>query len=127
MKLQFKNQKFQSDAAKAVTDVFIGQKNAELLEYTQDLGCDNQAALFDVVGFRNSPLNIDSIQLTENVRKVQMPAQLKPSDHVAPRDLRLTIEMETGTGKTLGKLSKNQHHSVRREIRRFFQCQIQES
>ena len=27
MKLQFKNQKFQSDAAKAVTDSFVGQRN----------------------------------------------------------------------------------------------------
>lgn len=100
MKLQFKNQKFQSDAAKAVTDAFIGQKNAAMHEYTLDMGSDGQGSFFDVVGFRNAPLNIDSIQLTENVRKVQIPAQLKPSNHVTSRDLRLTIEMETGTGKT---------------------------
>lgn len=100
MRLQFKNQKFQSDAAKAVTDVFIGQRNAAMHEYTLDMGNDGQGSFFDVVGFRNAPLNIGSNQLTENVRKVQIPAQLKPSDHVAPRDLRLTIEMETGTGKT---------------------------
>lgn len=100
MKLQFKNQKFQSDAAKAVTDSFIGQKNSALHEYTLDMGSDGQGAFFDVVGFRNAPLNIDSIQLTENVRNVQIPAQLKPSNNVAPRGLRLTIEMETGTGKT---------------------------
>ena len=100
MKLQFKNQKFQSDAAKAVTDVFLGQRNTALHEYTLDMGSDNQGSFFDVVGFRNAPLNIDSIQLTENVRKIQIPAMLKPSDHVAPKDLRLTIEMETGTGKT---------------------------
>ena len=100
MKLQFKNQKFQSDAAKAVTDSFIGQRNAAMHEYTLDMGSDNQSTFFDVVGFRNAPLNIDSIQLTENVRNVQIPAQLKPSNRVTPRDLRLTIEMETGTGKT---------------------------
>lgn len=100
MKLQFKNQKFQSDAAKAVTDSFIGQRNAAMHEYTMDMGSDNQASFYDVVGFRNAPLNIDSIQLTKNVREVQIPAQLKPSNRVVPRDLRLTIEMETGTGKT---------------------------
>lgn len=61
MKLQFKNQKFQSDAAKAVTDSFIGQRNAAMHEYTLDMGKDNQATFFDVVGFRNAPLNIDSI------------------------------------------------------------------
>ena len=82
MKLQFKNQKFQSDAAKAVTDSFIGQKNSALHEYTLDMGSDGPGAFFDVVGFRNAPLNIDSIQLTENVRKVQIPAQLKPSERV---------------------------------------------
>lgn len=101
MKLQFKNQKFQSDAAKAVTDVFNGQRNSSLLEYTIDTGYSRQALLdFDVVGFRNAPLNIDSVKLTENVRNVQIPSMLKPSDNVGPRDLRLTIEMETGTGKT---------------------------
>ena len=102
MKLQFKNQKFQSDAAKAVTDSFVGQRNQEMQDYTLDLGHMKGAAYdaFGMTGFRNAPLNIDSIQLTENVRKVQIPAQLKPSQHVVPRDLRLTIEMETGTGKT---------------------------
>ncbi len=102
MRLQFKNQKFQSDAAKAVTDVFIGQKSQKMQDYTLDLGHMKGAAYdaFGMTGFRNAPLNIDSIQLTENVRKVQIPAQLKPSDRVVLRDLRLTIEMETGTGKT---------------------------
>lgn len=100
MKLQFKNQKFQSDAAKAVTDSFAGQKNSAIHEYTLDMGKSVQGEFFDVVGFRNAPLNIDSIQLTENVRNIQIPAQLKPSEHIVPRDLRLTIEMETGTGKT---------------------------
>lgn len=101
MKLQFKNQKFQSDAAKAVTDSFLGQRSAEMLEYTLDMGnTHGQTSMYDVVGFRNAPLNIDSIKLTDNVRSVQIPAMLRPSDHVVPRDLRLTIEMETGTGKT---------------------------
>lgn len=102
MKLQFKNQKFQSDAAKAVTDVFIGQKRLKMQDYTLDMGRIKGAYLdaFGTTGFRNVPLNIDSIQLTENVRKVQIPAQLKPSERVIKRDLRLTIEMETGTGKT---------------------------
>lgn len=33
MKLQFKNQKSQSDAAKAVTDAFVGQRNVSMQEY----------------------------------------------------------------------------------------------
>ena len=35
MKLKFKNQQFQTDVAKAVTNVFQGQRNAALLEFTQ--------------------------------------------------------------------------------------------
>ena len=54
MKLKFKNQQFQTDAAKAVTDVFQGQKNAALLEFTHDLGTDN-GGLFDAVGYKNQP------------------------------------------------------------------------
>ena len=100
MKLQFKNQKFQSDAAKAVTDSFQGQKNSELFEYTLDMGSDNQASLFETVGFRNQPITVPGNQILENIRGIQMPNQLRPSESINMKDLRLTIEMETGTGKT---------------------------
>lgn len=100
MKIQFKNQKFQSDAAKAVTDAFHGQHSSALLEYTQDMGRDNNAGLFDVVGFRNQPISISGQQILDNIRKTQMDAMLKPSETIDMNDLRLTIEMETGTGKT---------------------------
>lgn len=100
MKLQFKNQKFQSDAAKAVTDSFIGQKNSALHEYTLDMGSDNNATLFEMVGFRNQPISVSPNQILENIRAIQMPNQLRPSESINMKDLRLTIEMETGTGKT---------------------------
>lgn len=102
MKLKFKHQQFQIDAAKAVTDVFQGQQNLGLLEFTHDMGraTDGSQDMFDVVGFRNQPINIYSHQLLTNMRCVQMAEQLKPSEEVLMNDLRLTIEMETGTGKT---------------------------
>ena len=102
MKLKFKHQQFQIDAAKAVTDVFQGQQNLGLLEFTHDMGraTDGTQDMFDVVGFRNQPINIYSQQLLTNMRGVQMAEQLKPSEEVLMNDLRLTIEMETGTGKT---------------------------
>ena len=102
MKLKFKHQQFQIDAAKAVTDVFQGQQNLSMLEFTHDMGrrSDGQQEAFDVVGFRNQPINIYSQQLLTNLREVQMAGQLKPSEEVLMNDLRLTIEMETGTGKT---------------------------
>ena len=53
MKLKFKHQQFQIDAAKAVTDVFQGQPNQSMLEFTHDMGrsADGIQDLFDVVGF----------------------------------------------------------------------------
>lgn len=100
MKLKFKNQQFQIDAAKAVTDAFVGQRNQAMLEFTHDMGRMANATLFDVVGFRNQPLTITSNQVLDNIRAIQMAAQLKPSETINTSDLRLTIEMETGTGKT---------------------------
>ena len=97
--IKFKNQQFQSDAARAVTDVFRGQRNQAMVEFTQDMGTDN-GGFFDVVGFRNQPLTVPADALLENIRAIQMPAQLKPSETIDVKDLRLTIEMETGTGKT---------------------------
>ena len=100
--LKFKNQQFQTDAAKAVTDVFKGQRNQALVEFTHDMGVekDQSQSFEDVLGFRNQPLTVKASQLLENIRRIQMDAMLKPSETVDGNDLRLTIEMETGTGKT---------------------------
>lgn len=102
MKLKFKHQQFQIDAAKAVTDVFQGQPNQSMQEFTHDMGrsADGIQDMFDVVGFRNQPIRLYSTDVRKNMNAVQMDAQLKPSDSVMLGDLRLTIEMETGTGKT---------------------------
>lgn len=102
MKLKFKNQQFQTDAARAVTDVFRGQRNQSMVEFTHDMGrsVDGEQSFFDVVGFRNQPVTVPAGQLLENIRAIQMPAQLRPSETIDTNDLRLTIEMETGTGKT---------------------------
>ena len=100
--LKFKNQQFQTDAARAVTDAFHGQRNQAMLEFTHDMGHskDSYQDLFDVVGFRNQPLTVGAGQVLDNIRAIQMPAQLRPSETIDTNDLRLTIEMETGTGKT---------------------------
>ncbi|MBO6310216.1 MAG: DEAD/DEAH box helicase family protein [Oribacterium sp.] len=102
MQLKFKHQQFQIDAAKAVTDVFKGQRNQAMLEFTHDMGTmgDGQTEAFDVLGYRNQPLTISSVQTLDNIRAKQTAEQLKPSETLGAEDLRLTIEMETGTGKT---------------------------
>ena len=60
MKLKFKNQQFQTDAARAVADVFRGQRNQAMVEFTHDMGKVVGAIqnLFDVVGFRNQPVTV---------------------------------------------------------------------
>lgn len=60
MKLKFKNQQFQTDAARAVTDVFRGQRNQSMVEFTHDMGrsVDGEQSFFDVVGFRNQPVTV---------------------------------------------------------------------
>ena len=51
MKLKFKHQQFQIDAARAVTDVFQGQPNQSMQEFTHDMGrsVDGSQDMFDVV------------------------------------------------------------------------------
>lgn len=120
MKIKFKEQGFQLEAVKAVVDCFAGQKiktNKFTLQRSADLikraKQETQNAiqssfseeLFEDIGYRNSPLRITSEQLLENIQEVQ-----KNNDIIKNRSidtvpgvnigLNLTIDMETGTGKT---------------------------
>lgn len=107
MKLQFKHQKFQADAAKAVVDVFAGQPYLTPT-YMMDrgdgvyqVGMEEES---DFTGWRNErivPGLTDSIIL-EHLQKVQRANQIKPSEKLEGRSngYNLTIEMETGVGKT---------------------------
>lgn len=104
MKLQFKHQKFQADAAKAVVDVFAGQPYLTPT-YMMDRGADSARKLTDTdeqfTGWANQkliPALTDDVIL-EHIRKIQRTNQIKPSDKLEGR-YNLTIEMETGVGKT---------------------------
>lgn len=100
MKLRYKHQRFQTEAARAVTDSFKGQPFVDPAEFLHDVG---QGRLnLEEHGFANAPLVIDRTQLTENFRTVQLAQGLKPIDYFEGEgeDITLTIEMETGTGKT---------------------------
>ena len=99
MKIKYKHQRFQAEAARCVTDVFQGQPKSDgLSNFLVDQGRQRQA--FDVEGFGNDPLVLSRDSLCENVRSVQMAQGLKPVEHLEGDGLTLTIEMETGTGKT---------------------------
>ena len=104
MKLQFKHQKFQADAAKAVVDVFAGQPYLTPT-YMMDRGDgDYQIGLeeeTDFTGWRNERIvpELSDKLILEHLQKVQRTNQIKPSDKLEGR-YNLTIEMETGVGKT---------------------------
>lgn len=112
MKLQFKHQKFQADAAKAVVDVFAGQPcltptymmDPGIKTKYEDQSEELQIATMDVTGFSNQKIvpELSDRQILEQLNKVQRANQIKPSDKLEGRanGYNLTIEMETGVGKT---------------------------
>lgn len=83
MRLQFKQQRFQTEAARAVADVFAGQPYQVLTG-----GC-------------NAPIvpALSDHVILEQLQAVQRRNQIKPSGQLEGR-YNLTIEMETGVGKT---------------------------
>lgn len=102
MKLQFKHQKFQADAAKAVVDVFAGQPYLTPT-YMMDRGYGQQTITDDddFTGWRNERIvpELSDKLILEHLQKVQRAGQIKPSEKLEGR-YNLTIEMETGVGKT---------------------------
>jgi type III restriction enzyme len=105
MKLKFKHQKFQADAAKAVCDVFAGQPYLTP-SYMMDRGYvkNEQIALDEAerfTGFGNSRLvpELNDGVILENINRIQRSNQIEPSKQLEGR-YNLTVEMETGVGKT---------------------------
>ena len=99
MKLQFKHQKFQADAARAVCDVFTGQPLANH-SYMIDPGKGEVDLLG--TGFANKPLvpELTAEVMLSRIQKIQREQQIKPSEALIGPGINLTIEMETGVGKT---------------------------
>ena len=104
MKLRFKHQQFQVEATKAVVDVFAGQPYLTQ-SYMMDAGVVKSAESGfieeDFTGWRNEPLipaMTDEIVL-KRIQDVQKAHQIKVSDTLEGR-YNLTVEMETGVGKT---------------------------
>ncbi|MGP1549294.1 MAG: type III restriction-modification system endonuclease [Prevotella fusca] len=100
MKLKFKHQGFQVEAARNVVRAFQGQPYHDSVDYIMDRGKSQQTEAFKTMGFGNAPLTLDRGDIKENVRSIQMEQGLKPVDHLQGEGVNLTIEMETGTGKT---------------------------
>ena len=102
MKLQFKHQKFQADAAKAVVDVFAGQPcRTPIYMMDKGIGQIGYQEAIDFTGWSNERIvpELSDKLILEHLQKVQRTNQIKPSDKLEGR-YNLTIEMETGVGKT---------------------------
>ncbi|MEG2650001.1 MAG: DEAD/DEAH box helicase family protein [Eubacterium sp.] len=104
MKLQFKYQKFQADAANAVCDVFAGQPyrtptymmDKGTGTYQIDINVEN-----DFTGWGNQRIvpELNDGAILEHLNKIQRNYQIEPSSKLEGK-YNLTIEMETGVGKT---------------------------
>lgn len=104
MKLKFKHQKFQADAALSVCDVFAGQPHIAStyiidkgdLRGTEQLTITGES---DFTGFSNRKILISDDALLSNLQRIQRKNQIEPSAKLEGK-YNLTVEMETGVGKT---------------------------
>lgn len=96
MELRFKQQKFQEEAAHAVVDIFQGQpKQMEERPAFREVG---QLAM-PVIG--NAEIALPHAELEKNLRAVQKRQDIPPEGNIGVlQGIQLTVEMETGTGKT---------------------------
>lgn len=102
MKLRYKHQRFQTEAALAVANAFTGQPKSDgQSDHIVDQGVLQD--LFVVKGFGNKNVILSPEAVCENVRAIQTEQGLKPVEQLQQLQgvgTALTIEMETGTGKT---------------------------
>jgi type III restriction enzyme len=107
MRIQYKHQKFQADAAKAVVDIFAGQPYLTPT-YMMDRGTGTfQIGMNeerDYTGWSNQKIvpELSDHLILEHIQKIQRTNQIQPSSKLEGRSdgFNLTIEMETGVGKT---------------------------
>ena len=104
MKLKFKRQQYQENAAQSVVKCFEGQPNG----YRRDLigRREKEINIFnwedsdieDIISFGNKKIELLSEDIRKNIRNVQKQNNLDYTDNAGL--MNYSIEMETGTGKT---------------------------
>ena len=120
MKLQFKQQQFQKDAVQSVVNCFEGQplktnrftleRSGEIIRRAKQAAAGAsdlfEKEIFEEIGYRNSPIQISDQHVLDNIRKIQAAGEIFESSAIerpkedTHRGYHLTVEMETGTGKT---------------------------
>ena len=102
MRLRYKHQRFQTEAARCVVNAFVGQPKSDgQSDHIVDQG--TKRGFFRVEGFGNKNIVLAREAICENVRAIQTEQGLKPVDYLQELQgvgMAFTIEMETGTGKT---------------------------
>ncbi len=98
MKLKFKKQNFQERAVNAVADLFKGQEKANATFSIADNSAQMNF-LQNEFGFGNKLL-LDKETLVANLQNVQKSQSLPQTEADTSKALPISIEMETGTGKT---------------------------
>ena len=73
MKLKFKHQRFQADAAKSVTDIFTGQQYCDSADFLVDQGV--QKNMYAVTGFGNQKLMLDRESNELGIETCRLPAR----------------------------------------------------
>ena len=98
MKLKFKNQEFQTDAVNAAVELFKGQEKANM---TFSIADNSAQASFlqNEFGFGNK-LVLDEETINNNLHAIQKAHSLPQTNIDGIKAVPLSIEMETGTGKT---------------------------
>ena len=82
-----------------MAEVFQGQPKQNLgSNYLIDPGTNQ--GLFNTEGYTNAPLQMSDEVICENIRRTQMEQGIKPIEALEGDGRTLTVEMETGTGKT---------------------------
>ena len=90
MKIKYKHQRFQTEAARCVADVFRGQPKQEPgSNYLIDQGTNQ--GLFNTEGYANLPLQISDRDICDNIRKTQMEQGIKPIDTLEGDGRTLTV------------------------------------
>lgn len=103
MKIKFKKQQFQIDAVDSVVECFRGQVN-NLSSFTLDKGrtkgnIKGQEGFIEDKGFKNKSIDLIEDEIFKNIKKTQHKNGIYQSERLEGK-YNLTIEMETGTGKT---------------------------
>ena len=120
MKIQFKIQEFQLQAVKAVVDCFHGQplkskkftleRSKDIIKKAKQAAAGVQtlaleSEMLEDIGYRNSNIQLVEAQFLKNIQNIQEANEIHQSQQIErPQGLKngynLTVEMETGTGKT---------------------------